>query len=589
MDDHIKQLVSAANLPLDILITLLDKINIGAFAVDLNRRLTAINSSARAMLGLGEADLLGLECREVFRGVPCRSSCPFQGNWTPVKEGDVEVLDACNQTHLVTRLSAPIFNGDKNPIGGVAVLHDHAPFSGLLARLNYEEKNLKTIFDRLDLALFTVTRGGHIAFFNQAAETALSFSRDDVLGKPACFLMGAEDHDGPAMLRAVIRDGRPRSSGSVFINTGAGDQREFKVDFMALTNEQGRVVGGLAALHDLTLVRRLDQMMKGDFVFFDMVGRSPAMRKVFEMVRIAANSDSTVLIEGATGTGKDLLARAIHQAGERRNKPLVKVNCAALPDNLLESEMFGFSRGAFTGADRDKPGRFLEADGGAILLDEIGDLPLSLQAKLLRVLEEKEFYPLGGRRTVKVNVRIIAATNRGLENLIRQRQFREDLFYRLNVFRIELPPLRERQPDLPLLIRSKVRRFCAEGNKRIPDISKKAMDALLAHDYPGNIRELENILEYAILTCRDGIIQPEHLQPYLQTRLGPPPGPSNRAPSRPLGTGADRERDKILAMLEKYNWRRRKTAQSLHMDRTTLWRKMRKYGLEPPLSTEPAT
>jgi transcriptional regulator with PAS, ATPase and Fis domain len=302
------------------------------------------------------------------------------------------------------------------------------------------------------------------------------------------------------------------------------------------------------------------------------------MQKIFEMVNVVAATDATILIEGSTGAGKDLLAKVIHSASRRPDKPFVKVNCAAIPDNLLESEMFGYVKGAFTGAERDKTGRFQEADGGTIFLDEIGDLPLPLQAKLLRVLEDKEFYRLGSRHTVKVNVRIISASNRNLEKLVAKRLFREDLYYRLNVFRIELPELRDRRVDLPMLIGHILRRLCAARSARLPEVSEKVMEILLNYNYPGNVRELENILEHALIICQEETIQTRHLPEYLQIQ----PSVRKLSPAgirKYIDLSDKRERDKILSTLWRHNWHRSKTAQALNMDRTTLWRKIKKYGI----------
>jgi transcriptional regulator with PAS, ATPase and Fis domain len=349
---------------------------------------------------------------------------------------------------------------------------------------------------------------------------------------------------------------------------------------MPLQNETGEVVGGLATIQDLTLAHQLDRVISDRHTFYDMIGKAPLMQSIFDRAQAIAKTDATVLIEGETGTGKDLLAKGIHSAGRRSDKPMIKVNCAAIPDNLLESEMFGYAKGAFTGADRDKPGRFQEADGGTIYLDEIGDLPLPLQAKLLRVLEDMEFYPLGSRKTTKVDVRIISATNRDLEKLAAKGGFRQDLFYRLNVIRIKLPALKERQADLPLLISHIMRRLCAAKASRPPEISRKAMEMLLNHNYPGNIRELENILEHALIICQSGIIEPDDLPDYLQNST------ARQAVSPVEMFEKDegfREREKILQALRINSWHRDNTSQALGIERTTLWRKMKKYGLLTPI------
>jgi transcriptional regulator with PAS, ATPase and Fis domain len=294
------------------------------------------------------------------------------------------------------------------------------------------------------------------------------------------------------------------------------------------------------------------------------------------LIPVVAQSDASVLIEGATGTGKDLLAKVIHSAGHRKDKPLVKINCAAIPETLIESEVFGYVKGAFTGADRNKSGRFQEADGGTLFLDEIGDLPLALQAKLLRVLEDKEFYPLGSRRTRKVDVRIISATNQGLEKLIAARRFREDLFYRLNVVRIEMPPLNERRDDLPLMIRHLARKLGAARGSTPPQIAKSAMQVLLNHTYPGNVRELENILEHALILSRKEPIEVDHLPDYLR-RSG---ATTTTATQARLEKDLPEEAHRILTVLRNCNWHRGQSAQILGINRSTLWRKIKCFELD---------
>jgi PAS domain S-box-containing protein len=559
---------------------LLDKLNIGAVHVDRFQCVTACNQKACDLLGIQGDEAIGRNCREVLRGISCRDHCPFQiSEESTFIHDEAYYWDEQDTAHLITHLATPLHDENNELVGCLVAFQDRLPLVDLINRVNYEEKSLKTILDRLDLPIFLVNRGGYITFFNDAAESITGYDRRQVLGKSSSFILGPDSEKAEQSLKSTLTDGRPHSIGSTPITTQKGEAVDVKAECVPLRNNQNQIVGGLITLQDLTLARRLDEVITEQYSFHNMVGKDPVMQKLFELVRRVASSDVTVLVEGATGTGKDMLARVIHSASHRSNRPLVKVNCAALPDNLLESEMFGYAKGAFTGADRDKPGRFQEADGGTIFLDEIGDLPLGLQAKLLRVLEDREFYPLGSRHTVKVNVRVIAATNRGLEKLLAKNLFREDLFYRLNVFRIELPCLKDRPSDLPLLIRHILRRLCAANEFKVPEISERAMELLLRYDYPGNVRELENLLEYALLICPGHRIQPEHLQSYLVRRsksVAPLEPPSHR-PSN----GENAEARHIQDLLERHHWNRQETARALGINRTTLWRKMKKYGLAP--------
>ncbi len=555
----------------------MDELNIGAFVADGSRSITAINLSAQALLGLREPEVVNRDCREVFTGVPCTVECVIHHPDTAGdRDPDMEVTDEEKQRHLITRMATPIYNRRGEIAGCMTILQDHSPITQLIDRLHYEERSLKIILDNLDVGIFTVNRGGLINFFNRAAETISGYDRHQVLGQSCAMIFSGERSPDVCLLKDSIASGKTSSSHQGRMTDREGATIPIRANYMALRNEKNVIVGGLATFHDMTLAHQLNRAISNRYTFHDMVGKDPAMQKIFEMVAVVAPSQATVLVEGATGTGKDLLAKVIHSASPRAAKPLVKVNCAAIPENLIESEIFGYVKGAFTGAERDKPGRFSDAEGGTIFLDEIGDLPLPLQAKLLRVLEDREFYPLGSRRTRKVNVRIISATNRQLKDLVDRGLFREDLFYRLNVMRIELPPLWKRRGDLPLLIRHIARNLCAARAAAPPAISKTAMQILLNYHYPGNVRELENILEHALIISREAIIQPDHLPDYVR-----PDQPSVGAPepSPPTAAAHNRERQRILAALEKTGGHRRKAAQALGMDRTTLWRKMKKHGI----------
>jgi PAS domain S-box-containing protein len=555
----------------------LDELNIGAMTVDRRYRIQAINHCAQALIGLRRNEVVHHDCREVFTGVPCMGACVLDSQGQDgYADATVHFFDEEECEYTVTRIATPIFDDRHNVAGCLTILQDHSPISDLIDRLRYEERSLKNILDSLDIAVFTINCGGLLTFFNTMAEKISGYDRNAVLGKPCSAIFESDDAQDVCLLRDTVADGRSRIVHQGRLIGKFDESVPIRTNYMALRNEKGTIVGGLATFQDLTLVRQFNQAVRKRYTFQDMIGKSPPMQRLFDMIPMVADSQAAVLIEGPTGTGKDLLARIIHSTSPRRDKPWVKINCAAMPENLLESELFGYARGAFTGAERDKPGRFQEADGGTIFLDEIGDLPLALQAKLLRVLEDKEFYPLGSRKIQKVDVRIISATNRNLGQMVAAGRFREDLFYRLHVVRLELPPLTERRDDLPLLIRHILRKLSAARALPPPVISEKAMQVLLNYPYPGNVREMENILEHALILCRKGPIEDGHLPDYLGLPLQR--GRMDNGTVEHVAAVRN-EREAIAAALEKHNGHRGRTARALGMERTTLWRKMKRLGL----------
>ena len=558
---------------------LLDELNIGAFMADEKRLIRAINYTAQAIMEEKADALIGKDCRDIFTGVRCTRACVFSKDYRAVDGHDMPVTEMeKNGRHILTRFAAPVYDANGQLTGCLTILQDHSPIYDLIDRVHYEERSLKMTLDNLDIGIYTVNRGGLITFFNDAAERISGYSRKQILGEHFSILFENLPASDQSLMQTAMATGRPQINRRGNIVDSGKVALPISAKYMALRNEKGAIVGGLATFQDQTLVSQLSKAISERYTFHDMIGKDPAIQKIFQMVHVVARSDATILIEGATGTGKDLLAKVIHTTSKRSQKPFVKINCAAIPDNLIESEMFGYLKGAFTGADRDKPGHFQAAAGGTIFLDEIGDLPMALQAKLLRVLEDREFYPLGSRKTEKVDVRIVSATNRGLDQMVAEGTFRADLYYRLNVMRIELPPLAARRSDIPLLIRHILRQLCASRDARIPDISRPAMKILLNLEYPGNVRELENILEHALIICRDDLIRPEHLPAYTcQPPVAPAP---TLTPAAVSGSQLEEtERRKILEVLEKHGGHRSKSAAELQMDRTTLWRKMRKYGI----------
>ena len=559
-----------------------DFFSMGVMVLSSERKILSLNRSAEVITGYEASDLVGRSCTDRLMNSLCGGSCSYaEAVENNRKSGsmDIEVTGQDNETRNITRIVSPVYGPDNLPVGCIEIFQDHSALKDLLERVRHDDRRLKLILDNLDIGVLTVDRGGHVAFFNNTAETITGFSRGAVLGKSCSTVFGDSSSPGMLLFNETIADGQARSSSEAELRTRDGQVIPVRANFMALKNEDGRIVGGLATITDLSLKYQFNSEIMGRYTFYDMVGKDPAIQKIFDIIPVVAASDATILIEGHTGTGKDVLAKVIHTASSRAKNPLVKVNCAALPDNLLESEMFGYVKGAFTGADNDKPGRFQDADRGTIFLDEIGDLPLSLQAKLLRVLEDREFYPLGSRKTTKVDVRIISATNQNLGQLVRERRFREDLFYRLNVMRLELPPLKGRRGDIPLLISHILKRLRVTRDSRAQNFSNDAMEVLLNYDFPGNVRELENIIEHALIVCQGEIIERHHLPLALQKGSGPSLPVDETA--RPVDVMGVSERNLILDTLQKYSWNKGKTAEALNINRTTLWRKLKKYHISP--------
>jgi transcriptional regulator with PAS, ATPase and Fis domain len=362
----------------------------------------------------------------------------------------------------------------------------------------------------------------------------------------------------------------------VTILNKAGKKVPINISTAVLRNEKGQIIGGVETFRDLSTIEELKKELSQRYTLGDIISKNHRIHEIFNILPNIAESDSTVLIQGASGTGKELFAKAIHNLSRRKMKPFIKVNCGALPDTLLESELFGYMRGAFTDAKKDKPGRFALANGGTIFLDEVGDMSPSLQVKLLRVVQEKEYEPLGATSPRKTDVRIIAATNKDLSRLVSEEKFRDDLFYRLNVVKIELPGLSQRKEDIPLLINAFIQKFNVRMGKQISGISDEALRLLLRYDYPGNVRELENIIEHAFILCKGDQIDLDCIPKELTGTPSEMDASLSLKEETLLGKA---EAEVIKNTLKKYNGNRIKTARELGIDRTTLWRKTKKYGL----------
>jgi transcriptional regulator with PAS, ATPase and Fis domain len=373
-------------------------------------------------------------------------------------------------------------------------------------------------------------------------------------------------------LKKTMEEGKPFISTSAYIVNSEKKKIPITASTSLLIDENGEVLGGVETFRDHSLVEELRKELSSRVKVEDIVSNSGSMKHIFDILPQIGDSDSSVLIEGETGTGKELLARAIHNISPRRHKPFIAINCGALPDTLLESELFGYKKGAFTHAVKDKPGKFSLADEGTIFLDEIGDTSSTFQVSLLRVLQEHEFTPLGGLAKEKSNVRIIAATNKELSELVRLRKFRQDLYYRINVIRLTLPPLRCRMEDIPLLVDHFITKLNIRQGKFIQGIGQEVLQALMTHEFPGNIRELENIIEHAFVLCREGYIKPEHLPAPLKQQAG-----INQFENKDPVKAAQVKL--ISDALARNNNNKNAAAKELGIHKSTLFRRIKRLGL----------
>lgn len=430
-----------------------------------------------------------------------------------------------------------------------------------------------TVLNSISEGVFTVNLDWKITSFNKAAELITGFNRWEAVGRSCREVFRSALCGKACPLSRTIKTGRPITGARTTITNAQGKSFPVELSASVLRDENGTVVGGIETFRDVETIDRLRKELDRRYTFHDIIGKSAAMQKLFELLPKVADSSSTVVVEGETGTGKELVARAIHQLSPRREMPFVPINCGALPDTLLESELFGHKAGAFTDARKDKPGRFQLADGGTIFLDEISDISPAMQVRLLRVLQEGEIEPLGSVNAVPVDVRVIVATNRPLETLVKQGRFRDDLYYRIKVIHINLPPLRKRKEDIPLLVDGLIAKFNQIQRKNVQGVTREAMVRLMFHYYPGNVRELENIIEQAFVLRPEGLIQESDLPPELQGDL---------CPGAFAGTLEGIERAAIEEALRRAQGHRRKAATELGIDPSTLYRKMRTLGIQPP-------
>jgi two-component system response regulator HydG len=452
-----------------------------------------------------------------------------------------------------------------------------------MERIMELEHHWKTIIETVQDGLMIVEPSGQIIAINSAAERLTGFSRNDLVGNTCrvldctgCKLNGIESENWCGLfekgeVRAKNCTIKSKSQRTIHILKSAS----------VMYDRQGKIIGAIEILTDISdsirqqeKITSLRNTLNLDRGYHDLIGISPVMKRLFELIENVAQTDAPVMILGKSGTGKELTAMAIHEASSRRDQSFIKVNCAALNENLLESELFGHIKGAYTGADRNRIGRFEAAHGGSIFLDEIGDIPLSTQVKLLRVLEDNVIERVGDNRSIPVDVRIITATNRHLEELIADGKFREDLFFRINVFPLTCPSLSQRVDDIPILAQRFIDYAIRKNKKKILGFTPKAMERLLSYQWPGNVRELRNAVDYAMVLCHSGLIDIEHLPPRIVKDADQG---DNKITESPFYR---REREKLISALLRAEGNQSEAARILGVSRVTIWKRIKKYNVD---------
>ncbi|MBF0360637.1 MAG: sigma 54-interacting transcriptional regulator [Oligoflexia bacterium] len=445
------------------------------------------------------------------------------------------------------------------------------------------------ILDSITEGVFTVDLDWNITFFNKAAEKITGFKKEEALNSKCYEIFKANVCESSCFLRETMDLGKNILNRRINITNNKGEIVPIAVNTSILTDKNKKLIGGIETFKDCCDIELLQKQLKQSYTFHDIIGKGPKTKEILSILPDVAQSNSTVLIQGPSGSGKEVFAKAIHTLSKRSKNPFIAINCGAIPHNLLESEFFGHVRGAFTDAKYNKPGKFKLAEGGTIFLDEIGDLPLLLQVKLLRLIQEKEYEPVGGIKSYKTDVRIILATNKNLLQLVSENKFREDLYFRINVIKLTLPPIAERREDIPLFVSHFIKIQNNITNKKIENISEEVMHLFMQYDFPGNIRELQNIIEYAFILCNGPTIEMQHLPIEVTsfykknrinnsiTKISSPDYSEHNISS--FDSFCKLEADMIRKKLEDNKWNRKKTAKDLGINASTLWRKMQKHQI----------
>ncbi len=557
----------------------------GVLAVDTNLIVISFSEAAERISGVTSDKIVGQSCYDILKMPICQNE---QLVGQALKSGRIfsnittTLQNASGETLEVVVGISPLMNVEGGIAGAVLTFRDLKEMNRLTRELLIrnrellrERNKLTAILNSITDGVFTINTDWQITSFNSAAEKVTGYSNKEVLGRKCWDVLRGSNCGANCPMRQVLQTGKPIFNLEVKIVSKAGKTIPVSVTSSVLIDEEGVAMGAVETFRDMSPLQELKSELEERYRFDQIIGKSKPMQDLYDLLEDVAATDATVLVQGESGTGKELVVKAIHFNSVRRSGPFISVNCAALPETLLESELFGYEKGAFTGAIREKPGRFELANGGTLFLDEIGEMSYPLQAKLLRVLDEHVIERVGGIKSIRVDVRIVAATNKNLREAVEKGAFRQDLFYRLNVVPIHLTPLRERKEDIPLLVDHFIRKFNEKMGKRIRGVSSEVLRIFMDYEWPGNVRELENLLEFSFIQCKTETIGVQHLptefQRHFQTiRL------IREEPQEAL---QKYEKNLIHQTLVQNMGSRVKTARQLGMSKATLWRKMKKYGL----------
>ena len=555
----------------------------GIIVISSEKKIIAFSQAASRITGYKEDEIILKDFNFLFKKSGEYKNYITDSLTSGNTYSNLSINITCNKDRVLNVLSSitPITRSDKSIIGLALVFRDTEEMLSLAEIIQdktqalMDEKNkLDAIFNSNIEGTFTIDMEWNVTSFNKSAEKITGYNKEEAINKKCWEIFGSNLCRNGCHMESTM-SGRVSSIGNeLVIKSKEKKLIPIRVNSAPLLNGMNEQVGAVETFIDISEIKNLAEHLSEKYKFANIIGKSKSMNKVYSLLESVAQSDSSVLITGESGTGKELVARAIHLHSDRKSAPFVAINCNAFAESLIESELFGHEKGAFTGAIKNKTGRFELAKEGTLFLDEIGDLSSQIQVKLLRVLETKQFEQVGGIEPITLNARIIAATNKDLKKEIETGRFREDLLFRINVINIDLPPLRERMEDFPILVNHFIELFNEKLKKKIAGISAEAFRLLTKYNWPGNIRELENVIEHGFVLCQGEIIQLEHLPEKLINRIETF---ENKNKPSPI---IEAEKKLILDTLEKYKGNKNETAKALGINKSTLWRKMKKLNLK---------